>query len=203
MAEQSDWRDGFLFLGNQLALDFLNTRPVMEEGPVELLVDVAALERWLEAAGRLLPRKIRRPRMAEADLRPLWEFRERLREAVVALEAGKPLPAAFLSRLNALLREYPLPAQVAAGPHGLERRTYFEPAVWSDAFAPLLEATVELLTGLDRTRVRQCSSCQLHFHDTSKKGTRRWCSMNICGNRSKVAAYARRKQEAEREREGD
>jgi predicted RNA-binding Zn ribbon-like protein len=32
----------------------------------------------------------------------------------------------------------------------------------------------------------------LHFQDTSKKGTRRWCSMRLCGNRHKVAAYADR-----------
>jgi predicted RNA-binding Zn ribbon-like protein len=29
--------------------------------------------------------------------------------------------------------------------------------------------------------------------DTSKKGSRRWRSMNICGNKIKVAAYQRRK----------
>ncbi|MGH6682050.1 MAG: CGNR zinc finger domain-containing protein [Bradyrhizobium sp.] len=33
----------------------------------------------------------------------------------------------------------------------------------------------------------------MHFFDTSKKGSRRWCSMNICGNKLKVAAYQRRK----------
>jgi len=34
-----DWRDGFLFVGNQLSLDFLNTRPVIDGKPVELLPD--------------------------------------------------------------------------------------------------------------------------------------------------------------------
>src|SRR5438309_11915489 len=33
----------------------------------------------------------------------------------------------------------------------------------------------------------------LHFHDISKKGTRRWCSMQLCGNRLKVAACAARR----------
>lgn len=33
----SDWRNGFLFVGNHRALDFLNTRPVMDGQPVELL----------------------------------------------------------------------------------------------------------------------------------------------------------------------
>ncbi len=49
-----------------------------------------------------------------------------------------------------------------------------------------------LFAHVDRARVRKCGQCVLHFHDTSKKGTRRWCSMRLCGNRVKVAAYAAR-----------
>ena len=41
--------------------------------------------------------------------------------------------------------------------------------------------------------MRKCESCVVHFLDTSKKGARRWCSMNICGNKVKVANYQQRK----------
>ena len=30
---QQEWVDGFLFVGNQLALDFLNTKPILESEP--------------------------------------------------------------------------------------------------------------------------------------------------------------------------
>ena len=36
-------KDGFLFIGNQLVLDFLNTRPVQNGEPMELLADFTAL----------------------------------------------------------------------------------------------------------------------------------------------------------------
>jgi hypothetical protein len=49
----SDWVDGFLFVGNQLALDFLNTRPVQDGEALELLPDFTALLRWYKAAGLL------------------------------------------------------------------------------------------------------------------------------------------------------
>jgi hypothetical protein len=50
----SDWRDGFLFVGNHPALDFLNTRPVLSgEEPTELLPDFAALLRRFRAANML------------------------------------------------------------------------------------------------------------------------------------------------------
>ncbi|OPX12458.1 CGNR zinc finger domain-containing protein, partial [Gordonia sp. i37] len=44
-------------------------------------------------------------------------------------------------------------------------------------------------------RIRQCQhpQCVLWYLDTSRSGTRRWCSMAICGNRTK----ARRHQQAQ------
>ncbi|MBV9226183.1 MAG: CGNR zinc finger domain-containing protein [Acidobacteriaceae bacterium] len=49
-----------------------------------------------------------------------------------------------------------------------------------------------MFSDTDPARVRQCESCVIHFYDTSKKRTRRWCNMQICGNKQKVAAYAQR-----------
>ena len=49
--EPSEWVDGFLFVANRPILDFLNTRPVLAQGPTELLRDFHALERWFIASG--------------------------------------------------------------------------------------------------------------------------------------------------------
>ena len=51
--QRSDWKDGFLFVGNHLALDFLNTRPVQNGEIVELLPDFDGLVRWSKAADLL------------------------------------------------------------------------------------------------------------------------------------------------------
>ena len=109
-----EWIDGFLFVGNHLALDFLNTRPVLAEGPKELLPDVDALVRWLVASGMLtrqkgkaLARKWRDTPQAAAFLRELLKFRERLRAMVVRQEAGFSVSNAFIAELNSLLKQHP------------------------------------------------------------------------------------------------
>ena len=51
MPQTQDWVDGFLFVGNQPALDLLNTELVSDGQTVELLPDVPALMRWFAAAG--------------------------------------------------------------------------------------------------------------------------------------------------------
>jgi predicted RNA-binding Zn ribbon-like protein len=45
-----------------------------------------------------------------------------------------------------------------------------------------------------RDRVRECaaSDCGLIFYDDSRAASRRWCSMQRCGNRAKVRAYRAR-----------
>jgi predicted RNA-binding Zn ribbon-like protein len=168
----------FLFVGNRLSLDFLNTRPVIDGEPVELLPDEAALQRWLRAAG--LP-------PAPVAPEPLLEFREHWRAAVLGVEAGKPPSQAFLARLNTLLRERPGIDEVIRTGGALARQRHYP-----DAFGAIAADAADLLTAADPARLRKCDNCVLHFLDTSKKGTRRWCRMSICGNRLKVAAYTRR-----------
>jgi predicted RNA-binding Zn ribbon-like protein len=195
-----EWVDGFLFLGNQLAVDFLNTRPVLEEGPKELLHDMESLVRWLMAAGVLTGtnaatlRRWRDSPKAQAFLKKLLAFRERLREEVLRRERGLSVNGAFLEELNRLLLEHPSRMAVQRRAGELSLGLVFEPREPEDFWAPIVAAAADLLSGVPKERLRKCESvaCVLHFHDTSKKGSRRWCSMNICGNKVKVAAYKER-----------
>jgi hypothetical protein len=92
----SDWRDGFLFLGNHAALDFLNTRPVLSgEEPTELLPDFAALSRWFRAANMLRSREASElwrewgeSEGARGALDSLRQLREKFRKEVIKYEAG-------------------------------------------------------------------------------------------------------------------
>jgi predicted RNA-binding Zn ribbon-like protein len=199
---QKEWVDGFLFVGNQLALDFLNTKLILGSNPEELLPNSAALERWLIASGivtspqnRALVRAWRDSRQAQAFIRKLVAFRERLRAAVLRLEAGSRPEDTFMDELNALLKEHPQRTRIRKEGSRVLLDLLFEPRRPEDAWAPIAAAAAELLTKAEPSRIRQCESetCVIHFYDTSKKGSRRWCSMNICGNRLKVAAYQRRR----------
>ncbi|MEO8659920.1 MAG: ABATE domain-containing protein [Bryobacteraceae bacterium] len=190
---QSEWRDGFLFVGNHLVLDFLNTRPVMDGQPMELLPDASALAKWLGAAGLVTPAQAARlGKKWSGSIGEIQSFRERLRRVVIQMEAGESASASFVSELNRLLAQYPEAEQVFMGELNWERRKRFDPQVPLDVFAPLASATSGLLTDVDSQRIRQCRNCVVHFYDASKRGTRVWCSMNLCGNRSKVAAHSAR-----------
>ncbi len=97
--------------------------------------------------------------------------------------------------MNELLQKYPARMAVQRQAKELSLNLVFEPREPDDIWAPIAAAAADLLSGVPADRVRKCesASCVLHFYDTSKKGSRRWCSMNICGNRVKVAAYQGRR----------
>jgi len=199
----TEWIDGFLFVGNHLALDFLNTRPVLAEGPKELLPDVEALVRWLVASrvltpqkGRILSRKWQDTPQASVFLRQIRKFRERLRAVVIGQEAGRSVSDAFMAELNSLLKQHPSVIGLLRKGKKLKLDAASEPEKPTDVWAPIAIAVAELLSNSSPGRLRKCEACIVHFLDTSKKGSRRWCSMNICGNRIKVAAYQQRKRTA-------
>jgi predicted RNA-binding Zn ribbon-like protein len=203
---REDWRGKFLFVGNQLALDLLNTSLIQDGQPVELLPTPADLADWLASAGLISPAEAATlakswstseaaSELAASELSKLRAFREHLRSAVVDTEAGRSPSPAFVAELNRWLASYPTVRQAEIHDNSLVATMRFEPAAPRDAMRPLAAAALELLADADRTRLRQCGGCVVHFLDVSKKGSRRWCSMNLCGNRRKVAAYQGRRRQ--------
>lgn len=195
---KSDWRDGFLFLGGNLALDFLNTRPLVNDEPRELLDNFSSLLRWFRAAKLITSGEQTRLERSWADsgrakrtVAAMRSLRERLRKEILAWEHGGRVSPAMTKELNKMLAMHPMLRRLQAS--RLSLHLWFKPSRPEDLWAPLAHSAARLFVEADRNRVRKCEQCVLHFLDTSKKGSRHWCSMRLCGNRVKVAAYAARR----------
>ena len=201
-ANRSDWKDGFLFVGNELVLDFVNTRPVQDGEPTELLKDFGAVLRWFQAADLLnseqaasVEHKWRGTTAAHKATEVMKELRERLSEEVLAWKGGRAIRRSTINELNGLMGGHPMLTRLTTSGTAYSTELWFEVREPADLLAPLAHSATALFATGDRRRVRKCDNCVLHFRDTSRKGTRRWCSMQLCGNRFKVAAYAARQRE--------
>ena len=62
------------------------------------------------------------------------------------------------------------------------------------ALSTIARDAVDLFGGPLARRIRVCAAenCGLLLLDTSRPGQRRWCSMQLCGNRAKVRAHRSR-----------
>jgi predicted RNA-binding Zn ribbon-like protein len=200
MSKATGKKDGFLFVGNQLALDFLNTRPVENGKSSELLPDFGALLSWFQATDQLgsrevgsLQRQWGGSASAQRTMEAMRKLREKLRKEILAWQHSGSVPHSMLDELNNLMADHPMRTRLRTNGKLYAAELWFEPREPEDLFAPLAHSAATLFATVDRRRVRKCAQCVLHFHDTSKKGTRRWCSMQLCGNRRKVAGYAARR----------
>ena len=189
----------FLFIANQPCLDFINTDLVINGQPTDLLSSFQDVVAWLVQAGLLTEKDAERiegggGRDEMEALKQAKAFRRTMRDMAERLAAQKPVPQATLDLINQLLRHRVGYAQVTRRDGIFERRyeTGFENA--NQVLGLLAEAASDLLCAHDLSLVKQCQNpaCVLLFYDTTKNHARHWCSMNLCGNRSKVAAHYRR-----------
>ncbi|WP_245783484.1 CGNR zinc finger domain-containing protein [Paracidovorax konjaci] len=174
-----------------MALDFINTQYGVGTAHRECLVDDASVVAWLKLA-RVLPEDF------EATPKGLLKLALELRASAQSLvNAAKSDGDASVDVVNRVLE-----AGRAAKVLDWDRANQsFKVVVQrrNDGAASLLEpvaqALVDLLTGTQLELVRQCEAhdCTLLFHDLTKSHRRRWCSMAVCGNRMKVAAFRSRK----------
>ena len=190
----------FLVLANHPALDLLNTTPMVDGQPSEQLTSFGELADFL-AATNLIARDdaahVRKtwPK-SESTLARARAIRELLRRVVTQIGGGGTASGPDLAKLNAELRdasagEY---AEVRSNDDGYALRHRLRRDTPADVLAPLVRTIAAFLTESNLEHVRQCEdpACTLYFLDTSKNHRRRWCSMELCGNRNKVEAYRAR-----------
>lgn len=190
------------FIADDVALDFLNSRASPSGSVVEWIADGSDLLAWLTASNRVSAGAAAavRSRAGDAALDRVAERARDLREwfrAFVAEHAGQPVDAAVLDRLlplNALLARASNYQQIDGESGHLCWRRERRIAEPEDLLLPAAEAMGDLVCTKDFRAVRRCQGvgCTLWFIDTSKAGTRRWCSMAACGNRAKAAQHRAR-----------
>jgi predicted RNA-binding Zn ribbon-like protein len=164
---------------------FLNTLDV--ESGTESLDTTVAAGRWLLAAGLCE----RPPRIDSNGLDTLLGLREQLRDLAAANGSGSVHPATIdaLNRIGQSARLTPI-----IDGDGLVR---FMPAE-----AGLRGAVAQILELVHRTqlegtwaRLKCCPehTCRWVFYDRSRNRSGTWCSMAVCGNRTKARTFRARR----------
>ncbi len=193
MKKVSKKREDFLWLGNATALDLVNTEIARAGERIDLLNEPDDYLRWLELAGFRLER-IDRGKHAARGSELAKSYRAQMRRGFEHLDRGKTLPAELIKATNDF------------SDRGARRRLsirdgkFMLEACWpmeseESYVAPVASAFAEFIVQADLTRVRKCKNpeCILFFYDTSKSGTRAWCSLDICGNKMRMAAMRERR----------
>lgn len=172
--------------GGPLAVDLLNTTWGSGDRAVEWLSTQGAVESFAASWGHQISAK----HIDELCV-TLLDARRLIRDLFASPETiGPETQSPLLDAVNAQLA----PARVIVEPHDGALRTVVTGDHPTNQLA--IEALVNAVELRQQApgRVRSCEhpDCVLWFHDTSKSGRRRWCSMQTCGNRTKAQRHYQR-----------
>jgi predicted RNA-binding Zn ribbon-like protein len=189
--------------GERLCLDLANTLdPRHGAEATDFLASYADLATWAGHAGavapeeaeRLLREAKRRPAEAEAALQRARGLREAVYGSFAAIAAARPAPARDLRMLERAYQEAMSHARLTRAGHGYEW-CWDDPLELQRPLWPVATSAAELLTAGEHERIHECpgaDECGWLFYDTSRNRSRRWCSMESCGNRAKGRRHYRR-----------
>lgn len=178
----------FRFDGGAACVDFAFSGGIGEHAVFETIHTPDDLRAWLAAE----PLQLDVGPLGEADLERARLVRHAVFTVVRARAAGEAeLPADAVAVLNGAAAHPPL-VPVLAADGRVERAG---PVTLDQVLSSFARELVDLVAGPLADRIRECAAdnCALTFVDASRPGTRRWCSMERCGNRHKVRAHRARR----------
>jgi predicted RNA-binding Zn ribbon-like protein len=196
----------FDYDSGDLCLDFSNSLEWHSSGhPVEHLGDYPTLVFWGERAGIITPEMsahLRQLATQKADeAAAAYDRAIQLREVLYRIFSQyyrkEEVNPADVQRLNAVLSRSMPHLQVASSTAGFDWKWSGDSEDFDQIIWPVARQAAELLTSEQLDRVRECEDdrgCGYLFIDTTRNHSRRWCSMESCGNRAKARRhYARQR----------
>ena len=166
----------------ELISAFVNTRDI--DAGTDEFASPSGLADWLRTHHLLAEPA----RVSETDRELAVGLREALREALLAHHDSDAEPAA--PDLEAVARDLPLRLAFPTGGPRLE-------AAESGVRGALASIVAEVHTAVGEgswSRLKACpgDTCAWAFYDSSRNRSRTWCSMQVCGNRSKTRTFRAR-----------
>src|SRR5579859_718101 len=192
---------GFVLIGGRLSVDFCNLPSLPASGASnslswEELVTFLRAIRIIspERSHELLALTESDPQAAFGLLNRAKRLRDSLRSCFRALAAKDHVSRDWVMPINEVLRVTEGHDELVASGRSWKIEFLAREDSLDWLLAAVARSAAELLTEGEASRIRLCANpaCSLFFCDDSRTHRRRWCSMSLCGNRHKVAAFARR-----------
>jgi predicted RNA-binding Zn ribbon-like protein len=188
-------------VGGELCLAFTDTVDWRKgEHSQDLLTSYADLVAWGRDVGILTDEDadhlLQQAEHRQAEANAVFERAIVLREAIYrifeAVAGARSPESKDVDILNGALSEALARLQLVPTGEGFawdwtDREDALDRMLW-----PVVRLAADLLTSQRLKRVGQCPGCGWLFLDASRNRSRRWCTMEVCGNRAKARRHYER-----------
>lgn len=180
---------GFPVAGEPLAVDLADTIITVHTPATDLLPDEATCRLWWG---------LQQDRLPDGPLPPLLptvELRQAIRDILDAQISGSAPGAAAIDYLNKVTARVASTRRLEHTANGWAAATTHRGSAdrpYELALAAVAESLIDVLVGPARERLRRCANpaCSMLFVASDTR--RKFCTQNICANRTRVARHYHR-----------
>lgn len=181
---------GFIVAGEPLAVDLADTIITATDPATDLLTDEATCQEWWRLQRDRLPDTATTPTLAVTV-----ELRRAVRELLDAQVAGTSPATDAVAYVNDVAARVTATRKLAHSRAGWRVVSTVHAAAnrrYDLALGAVTDSLIDLLVGPAHDRIRLCQnpSCSMLFVATDAR--RKFCTQNICANRTRVARHYRR-----------
>ncbi len=192
MAETSK----FDHVGGHPLIDFVNTKFAPGGQLIDLLQTNADVIAWLVDVGLTTEKAIQFNWQDDTTLlTDVRTFRQQMRNMLINIVSEDPIDEAAIAAINKWLQFWQAKPKLVQFEDKFEVPLDFVLTQSEQILARFADIAAHFLAEVDLRYVKRCNNheCIRIFLDTSKNHSRRWCSMEGCGNRMKARAHYARK----------
>ncbi len=191
-----------------LCLDFVNTVDYrLSDQPTESLTSYEGFLDW--AVRKDITQRAAADQLAEAETDPkqalneVRELRELLYRLLSAAAGTKRVAEEDLDSFNGYLAQAMSNIRITQKDGGFDWYCCPGCSGPESVLYPIVKSAADLLVSAQLDRIRVCADpqCGWLFFDSSRNRSRRWCSMDSCGNRAKARLFYQRHQHDKDEKE--
>ncbi len=185
-------------LGGTAWINLVNTTYFSNKQKIDILVDTSSTFQWLKENNLLRESDslaLENEELLNSLIGELRSLRHFSKVILSDLEQQGKLSPNTTEQLKKLTKQVNIGLTINTdhdklklAPEGITSRDH--------VLYNIIYSIIDTLDSISINRIRKCEhqECCLYFVDTSRSGKRRWCSMELCGNRKKAAKfYAKKK----------
>ena len=187
----------FDHIGGHPLIDFVNTEIMRGDQRIDLLATNTDVVAWLLDVGLITEAAVQFNWHDDPTLLAEFRtFRQQMREMLATIVAEQPVAEKTVEAINGWLNYWQGQPRLIHIDDDFETTFDFVHTKTGQLLARLAAEAADFLTTVNLSYVKRCGNdeCIRYFLDTSKNHSRRWCSMEGCGNRMKARAHYARKQ---------
>lgn len=185
-------------LGGATWINLVNTKYISNKQVVDILLDPSKTYQWMEENNLLRESDtlaLKNEDILVSLIDELHSLRHFCKVVLSDLKQQEKLSLETIEQLKRLVQQAKVSLTIVPKQEKLKLITEGI-TVRDHVLYNIVFSIIDTLDNTSIERIRECEhpECILYFVDTSKSGKRRWCSMELCGNRQKAAEfYARKK----------